>query len=1377
MSQSSSDAPEEFENLTRTAGAGSTPLSESMTGGSFDFSKESLQIGRYEILSQLGRGGFGFVYKAYDPELNCEVAIKIPRWDRLLRMGEAERFREEARTLARIRNHSSIVTVYDIGESEKGVPYVVMEFVEGESLSEFIEQKELDVEQVLQIVLRISEGLMAAHQASIVHRDLKPSNVIMDKQGNITLVDFGLALHDDLSLQELGDAIEGTPAYMAPEQIRGENHRIDGQTDIWALGVITYRLLTGKHPFRAKDTKELARMIRYRDAKPPRQLNPEIPREIERICLKCLSRKMTNRYQSVRDLVDEISDAITEMSAPNISEMVDPDLLRVQQGGIDSDGTSDSRGSRSGRTSGSLRSGKSGVSDFNDSMPSQLASVTYKGLRPFESSDRDFFLQLLPGQKNRDQVPESIQFWLNRITGDELEPLTVGLIYGPSGCGKSSFIRAGLLPLLPAEVNPVYLECTPENTENRLVRQIANRINSVDPEETLSNVFRQFRRGDHLEHDDKILIVLDQFEQWLQGKSQMDHQELTEALRQCDGNKITCVLLIRDDFWLSTSQFMSTLEIPIREGQNALPLPLFDKRHARHVLTAYGRAFDRLPAQGSGQAITSSQKKFVRDAVESLSQNERVICVHLAVLAEMVKDCPWEVRELRRVGGWEGLGVQFLENLFSGTQASVNLRQNETNARMILGQLLPDKLSNIKGIAKSHQELLQTIASEVSKPAFDQTLDVLVNECPLVSVVEELEQSSNLDERPTHKQKYRLTHDFLVEPVRRWLDKKQRETWKGRAVYRFRELEQQWTRSGDRRFVPTMPHTASLLAAGHLKSATPEGRSLLKAALQKHGAACLLILAIAAGSIFMVSKLSSSSNARTVEQLVQELVLDSNEEYEPQVQQLKQWPSLTTSSLEKYLTNPNPGIRARAIGLLLQLGEEDEGDILKNKLLNEVARLSHKDFSFVLSALTKQTERSREAIEDQFQQTEDPMFRARLAITALYLNEPDLLRSMFENKGDRKFQSAIMYELRNWMGSLEPIATFAGQNEDWDVKYTFSSALGLIRENNLSEKDQQIACRLLREFASKQEHAGVCQAANQALERLQQEPAPLPRLTAKQLFDDEDPPVVVDLELGAKSNLRFVRIKAAEFLIHNASFANRLGDQAKVKLPSDVYVCCTEFPLNLFREFTESEDVDEQVRNRIRNNEFWNPNGLNQPARNIYRSDIAIFLNWLSDKYHLIPQYDLVEHEGKTLVQLREDGTGFRLTNSIEWHYAAMAETETRCYWGSVREGGVSSLFEYFDQTDVPAETGTRIPNSFGLHDMIANVRELCDSSRVYTPYLIVKMPDNTIQSTPCIQHGCNSKSVAKELSRTRFFNIIDPMSAGDDLGFRVVLPLPLKKD
>ena len=562
MSQSSSDAPEEFENLTRTAGAGSTPLSESMTGGSFDFSKESLQIGRYEILSQLGRGGFGFVYKAYDPELNCEVAIKIPRWDRLLRMGEAERFREEARTLARIRNHSSIVTVYDIGESEKGVPYVVMEFVEGESLSEFIEQKELDVEQVLQIVLRISEGLMAAHQASIVHRDLKPSNVIMDKQGNITLVDFGLALHDDLSLQELGDAIEGTPAYMAPEQIRGENHRIDGQTDIWALGVITYRLLTGKHPFRAKDTKELARMIRYRDAKPPRQLNPEIPREIERICLKCLSRKMTNRYQSVRDLVDEISDAITEMSAPNISEMVDPDLLRVQQGGIDSDSTSDSRGSRSGRTSGSLRSGKSGVSDFNDSMPSQLASVTYKGLRPFESSDRDFFLQLLPGQKNRDQVPESIQFWLNRITGDELEPLTVGLIYGPSGCGKSSFIRAGLLPLLPAEVNPVYLECTPENTENRLVRQIANRINSVDPEETLSNVFRQFRRGDHLEHDDKILIVLDQFEQWLQGKSQMDHQELTEALRQCDGNKIICVLLIRDDFWLSTSQFMSTLEIP-----------------------------------------------------------------------------------------------------------------------------------------------------------------------------------------------------------------------------------------------------------------------------------------------------------------------------------------------------------------------------------------------------------------------------------------------------------------------------------------------------------------------------------------------------------------------------------------------------------------------------------------------------------------------------------------------------------------------------------------------------------------------------------------------------------------------------------------------
>ncbi len=815
--------PPDFDQTTRQVEERSAGFG---TGDRGDHEISPLCIGRYEIRAKLGRGGFGNVYRAWDPELNCDVAIKVPRADRILGAGERERFRNEARTLARIRNHPSIVTVYDVGETDDGIVFAVMEFVDGEPLGRHIADRELTQDQSLHILMKIAEALQVAHQATIVHRDLKPSNVILDKEKTgITLVDFGLALHDDLSLADLGTEIEGTPKYMAPEQIRGENHRIDGQTDIWAFGVIMYRMLTGKHPFGARDTRELARVIRYKDPKPLRQLEPDIPREIERICLKCLSKMMGDRYQSTPDLIDELSCAIDEMQA-----LTDPAaaLASHRLRALDRDTGYGRQILNDSRRSGP--SGRSGVSAVSEPSQSQQLQITYKGLRPFDSNDRDFFLQLLPGPRTRDNIPESIQFWSSRIRGDELEPLAVGLIYGPSGCGKSSFVRAGLLPVLPAQINPIYLECSSENTERRLVQQIAHRIDSVDGNDSLQDILRQIRRGIHLDPNDKLLIVLDQFEQWLHGNNRYAEQELTEALRQCDGERIICLLLIRDDFWMSTSEFMKSLDIPVREGHNALALPLFDERHARNVLVAYGRSFDRLPISADEQksSLNAQQSRFIRDAVKSLSRDGKVICVHLSVFAQIARDRDWTASELHRLGGLKGVGVRFLDDLFPSRSGSRFRNDQDEIVKSVFRGLLPGTSTVIKGTSKSRDQLWQGLGGRFTRQAFDQVLDRLESELRLISRVDSdgLHESTDQDDRETG-QIFRLTHDFLVIPIREWLDRKQKETRKGRSLQRLTELGDAWNSTGDSCYLPGLFEYLSFVFSAP-KHATAAYRDFLK---------------------------------------------------------------------------------------------------------------------------------------------------------------------------------------------------------------------------------------------------------------------------------------------------------------------------------------------------------------------------------------------------------------------------------------------------------------------------------------------------------------------------------------------------------------------
>ncbi|MBN1854292.1 MAG: serine/threonine protein kinase, partial [Pirellulales bacterium] len=270
-------------------------------------------IDRYEIRGRLGSGGFGTVYRGYDSELQREVAIKVPRPHRIRGPEDLEAYLNEARLVAQL-DHPHIVPVYDTGRTEDGRCFVVSKLISGSNLRTKIKQPTKDYREAALQVATIAEALHYAHSREITHRDIKPENILIDESDQPYVADFGLAIRDeDLGK---GSGYAGTPLYWSPEQARGEGHRVDGRSDIFSLGNVFYELLTGKRPFRGSSASEIADNIRSVEARPPRQLDDKIPRELERICLKSLAKRATDRYTTAKDMADDLQWFLASQQEP-----------------------------------------------------------------------------------------------------------------------------------------------------------------------------------------------------------------------------------------------------------------------------------------------------------------------------------------------------------------------------------------------------------------------------------------------------------------------------------------------------------------------------------------------------------------------------------------------------------------------------------------------------------------------------------------------------------------------------------------------------------------------------------------------------------------------------------------------------------------------------------------------------------------------------------------------------------------------------------------------------------------------------------------------------------------------------------------------------
>ncbi|HEY4272305.1 MAG TPA: FlgO family outer membrane protein [Candidatus Udaeobacter sp.] len=263
------------------------------------------ELGDYELLEEIGRGGQGVVFRARQKSLNRTVALKVISLGQWASKAHLRRFRLEAEAAARLE-HPGIVPIHEVGERD-GSCYFSMKFVEGGQLDEMVRQTPMSIRQAVELIAKVARTVHYAHEHGILHRDIKPGNILLDAKGEPHLTDFGLArlVESESSVTQTLDVL-GTPSYMAPEQAVGNNATISSATDIYGLGAVLYQLLTAQPPFAGGTTYETIKLLLDTEPRPPRSLNPKIDRDLSTICLKCLEKDPKRRYPSALTLAEDL---------------------------------------------------------------------------------------------------------------------------------------------------------------------------------------------------------------------------------------------------------------------------------------------------------------------------------------------------------------------------------------------------------------------------------------------------------------------------------------------------------------------------------------------------------------------------------------------------------------------------------------------------------------------------------------------------------------------------------------------------------------------------------------------------------------------------------------------------------------------------------------------------------------------------------------------------------------------------------------------------------------------------------------------------------------------------------------------------------------
>lgn len=1192
--------------------------------------------GRYELMRLIGTGGFSDVYLAKDRQLDRRVAVK-----RSFEVAvDTQPALEEAKTIASL-DHPAIVRIYDVIRDPQHGLLIVMQFVNGSTLRSVLEHQRMSVWRAVETAKRIAYAVAHAHSRGIVHRDIKPANILFDAAENPLLSDFGLAWK---AAEGRGQANTcGTPRYMSPEQICGDSEGFDTRSDIFSLGVVLYQMLTGTLPFDGPDEAAIRQATLSAEPVPVSHLNADVPFELNRVCMRAIRRNAKARFATMLEMAEALAEIQQHLEQLTDSvEHAPPPLIPAQ------------KLSSSPRTTKPLR--RQWATPAGNRLP-----LVPRGLQPYGPSDAKVFWELAAGPRDSEGRPELITFWQQWIESpSSVHHHRVGVLHGPFGSGKTSLVQAGICPQLSDDICTITIECRPGNLHGRIAHAITTQLSLAGAEPSLVELLIRLRVEETVESEHrKVVLILDQFESWAKSASPTQLQQLAVALRQCDSENLQTLIVTRDSQWSKVSQLLALADEPLLANANSRGMELLTRQRAYDILESFGRYHGTLVT--AFEPLSDPQRAFLDSAVKELGSRHggRVIPLQLAVFAQVAELSHWNPEVLNDPRGLEQLYVSFFEHHFDSEQAPAKNRRVSDVAAELLKQLLPGLDQTITEKLVSSAELDRVLGERFEPEQIHRATSILCEDLKVIVQVgaDELQQNSQLDADYENEQKhqtsisgddvgYRIANEFMLEPIRYWIEQVNHGTRHGRALAKLHELSGMWSRRGEARFLPSRLELLQFRQAVKQHRLDEPQQRYLAAANRLHRRRSLMLLAVATLILGLFATAIAERRRTIVAErnslnvLIDRLLNDDVRRLPRTIEALANSPLRFSviSRAQEFTDSVNMSSRTRSRLLLASL-EPEEIDRVYELLGDYPAQLG----SYVIG-LAQQNPHGREVLRELIRWP-DPVSKRRAAITLAYCGDVQAIESLLNVDAQSEQTQLLLNEALSWRDGPSMWCHLL-ESKPIEVRYHAACMLGSYPRSVLQSQLPSIDIPLremLNSPSAKLHSVAVWLYTLAAM--------PIPELDAK-----DAPPASRDSEwMMTPSGLTLVKLP-----VRNLPEIYRDADEAvasalDLRLPDHEYhVWATAVPLteNTVYDYLQSKPQHLSA-------------SLSQSAPRVASDHAAISLdvidavqlcNWLSQREGLAAVYHLSALSQEPFsIETRGQANGYRIPNSAELLCALVA--------------------------------------------------------------------------------------------------------------------------
>jgi len=698
--------------------------------------------------------------------------------------------------------------------------------------------------------------------------------------------------------------------------------------------------------------------------------------------------------------------------------------------------------------------------------------------------------------------------------------------------------------------------------------------------------------------------------------------------------------------------------------------------------------------------------------VEALAEGGRIICVRLALFAEMIKHRPWVPQTLKDIGGAEGVGVTFLEEAFRSASAPLERRHHQAAAQMVLKALLPASGTDIKGEMKSWDELL-VASGYADKPGrFVELMRILDSDMRLISPTdrEGLDSSRNSSSSLKSGAKfYQLTHDYLVPSLRIWLTRKQKETRRGRAELQLAEHAADWKARPDHRRLPTWWESFSIWFHTDSRLWNSTERRMMGASLRYHGIRFLVATLLIGGTSFALrsylARQKNDSDQRQASLLVDALLKAPADAFPYALKNLEPLRRHATPLLSEIADNAGGDqvnrIRAAA-GLS---GHESPRSEL---LVDAIPTAPPEESETIILALDRDHDHAIPLINEKLQKAASPQEKSRFAIVLLHLGQPDAASEMLRLQEDPAERVRLIDTLSTWHGPLPPLVGIASRSERDDLRSGLTLGIGAIPLDRVPTADRVTLTNAFAAIARNESNPGVHAAAGWLLRQWgipePESPAPLDTKTARS---------------WKVNSLGMTMVRIPPNPLNSDNTANGL---------KPFWLSDREISRELYQRFIDDEGYPAELRpTDWKGVDLDRSPTLKHPVQQVSWDDSVLFCNWLSAKENLRPCYKKVEDapaqaERAAKAQKPADNekfkldsaaNGYRIPTEAEWEFACRTGTTTNFVSGD--DEALLSLFAVYE-THRSLPCATKMPNGWGLFDMHGNVYEWCQDIWVDPP-------------------------------------------------------------